>query len=85
MEGKEIDQLTLGEKIGRTMQASESTKEMLEKYIVSNNERMCKNEEIQKAHGEKIANLSGRAIGFGSIGGLLATAVTLLIQYFNGK
>ena len=93
MEDKHINQLTLGEKIGRTMQLSESTdKKMddfssamdkkMDKFMDICDKRFCSCESAIKSHGLFIANAKGKVSVLGIVWGTISGIGSALVIWY---
>ena len=57
----------------------------IDKFIEVCDKRFCGCEAGLKTQGEKLANLDGRATVFGIVGGLIMSAIGLIMSYFKGN
>jgi hypothetical protein len=84
MEEKNIDKMLLGEKIGRTMQLSESIEKTLTAFIEKCDKRFCACEEKEREHALFIANAKGKVTILGIIwGGISGIGSALLVWYLT--
>lgn len=85
MEEKDINNYTLGEKIGYIMAQVDSLSDKMDKYIEENQKRQEECEKLLKEHSKIIATARGKVSIIGSIWGAIAGIGISIVTWFITK